>query len=123
MAKTRGAAYSAAELDATAGAYVTMALAQFTGQKVNKAALQRDRMAGVCAARSRGSLDAKFMNYSAVAVERNLLPGLPFGHVQGYKPAPNYQKAMVEALIEAIARGITAAEDVESHEVLGMFAS
>lgn len=119
----RGAAYSAEELAAVADAYVRFAIAQYRGQKVNKAAAQRELMAGVCAARSRGSLDAKFMNYSAVAVERNLLPGLPFGHVQGYKPAPNYQKAMVEALIEAIARGITAAEDVESHEVLGMFAS
>lgn len=106
--RKRGAAYSAAELEATAEAYVAFALAQYTGAKVNKAAVQRELMAGVCAARSRGSLDAKFMNYSAVAVEYNLLPGLPFGHVKGYKPAPKYQAAMVEALRDAIARAMVA---------------
>lgn len=118
----RGGAYSAEELAAVADTYVRFAIAQYRGEKVNKAAAQRELMAGVCSERSRGSLDAKFMNFSAVAQKLNALPGLPFGHVQGYKPAPNYQRAMEEALTEAIARGITAADDVEDHEVLGMFA-
>lgn len=100
--KKRGAAYSADELAATAAAYVRFAVAQYTGVKVNKAAVQRELMAGVCSERSRGSLDAKFMNYSAVAVDNNMLPGLPFGYVKGYKPAPNYQAAMVDALDAAL---------------------
>ncbi len=104
----RGKAYSENELQATAAAYVRMAVGQACGQKVNKAALTRELQAGVCADRSRGSIDAKFMNYSAVAVDHAMLPGLPFGYVKGYKPAPNYQKAMVEALRDAI--GHAAAE-------------
>ena len=107
--KKRGAAYSADELKATAAAYVGFAIAQYTGQRVNKAAVQRELMAGVCAGRSRGSLDAKFMNYSAVAVDHNMLPGLPFGYVKGYKPAPNYQAAMVDALRDAIGHAMAAA--------------
>lgn len=104
----RGAAYSADELAATAAAYVGFAIAQYRGEKVNKAAKQRELMAGVCSARSRGSLDAKFMNYSAVAVDNNMLPGLPFGYVKGYKPAPNYQAAMVDALRDALDAAIYA---------------
>lgn len=107
--KRRGAAYSADELAATAAAYVTMAVGQYAGQKVNKAALTRDLQAGVCADRSRGSLDAKFMNFSAVAVDHGMLPGLPFGYVKGYKPAPNYQRAMVEALRDAIGHAMAEA--------------
>lgn len=111
MTSKRGAAYSAAELQATAAAYVRMAVAQYTGQKVNKAAIQRELQAGVCAARSRGSLDAKFMNYSAVAVDNNMLPGLPFGYVKGYKPAPNYQGAMVAALGDALTAAVAIAAE------------
>lgn len=111
MTTKRGAAYTAEELQATAAVYVQMAVAQYTGQKVNKAALQRELQAGVCADRSRGSLDAKFMNYSAVAIDNNMLPGLPFGHVKGYKPAPNYQGAMVVALADAIMRAVAIANE------------
>lgn len=109
MTSKRGAPYSADELAATAAVYVRFAVAQYCGEKVNKAAAQRELMAGVCAGRSRGSLDAKFMNYSAVAVDNNMLPGLPFGHVKGYKPAPNYQKAMVDALRDAIGHAMAEA--------------
>lgn len=107
MAKSkRGAAYSDAELKATAAAYVAMAIGQYIGVKVNKAALTRELQAGACADRSRGSLDAKFMNYSAVAVDNGMLPGLPFGYVKGYKPAPNYQRAMVAALDAALTEAV-----------------
>lgn len=98
----RGAAYSEVEDKAIATAYVALAVAQYTGQKLSKAQLTRDLQASVCSERSRGSIDASFMNCSGVAVDNSMLPGLPFGYVKGYKPAPNYRKGLLPALQAAL---------------------
>jgi len=98
----RGTNYSATEHAALCAAYVSMAVEQNAGRKVNKAAIIRDLIATVCPTRSRGSIEAKFMNISAAAISRNLLPGLPGGHVQGYKPAPNGSKSLADDLTAAL---------------------
>lgn len=96
--------YNDSETRALCDAYVSMAVAQFAGDRVNKAALVRTLQAGALAGRTRGAIEAKFMNISAHAVRSDLLPMLPGGYVKGYKPAPNGAKALHDALIIAIYR-------------------
>jgi hypothetical protein len=98
----RGKNWTYSENHALVAAYAAMALAQYNGESVNKSAIIRVLMAGECADRSRGSIEAKFMNCSAVAVQYGMLDSLPNGYVKGYKPAPNYQKVLREFLIEAL---------------------
>ncbi len=92
--------YSEEENLKIAAAYAWLAVAQYTDQKVVKshlvAALVKET------GRSRGSIESKFMNYSAAAVDHNLLPGLPFGYVKGYKPASNRQKGISKYLVAAL---------------------
>jgi len=94
--------YTHEEHVALAEAYAFMATEQEAGRKVNKAQLARDLQAGACAVRTRGAIEAKWMNMSAVAVEFGLLPNLPDGYVKGYKPAPNYGKALITYLQDAL---------------------
>lgn len=96
--------YSDNETRALCDAYVRLAVAQFAGDRVSKAALVRELQAGALAGRTRGAIEAKLMNISAHAVRSNLLPMLPGGYVKGYKPAPNGAKALHDSLIIAIYR-------------------
>lgn len=95
--------YSPEETRAIAAAYVRMAVNQFNGQRYSKADVVRGLLHAM-PHRTRGAIEAKFMNLSAVAVRSNLLPILPNGYVQGYKPAPNGAKALHNALIIEIYR-------------------
>lgn len=99
----KGKPYSDAENIVIAAAYVKLADAQHRGEHITKAPLVRELAHAT--GRSRGSIEAKFMNYSAVAVAGNLLPSLPNGYVKGYKPAPNGQKGMDQHLRDALAAG------------------
>ncbi len=118
-------AYTDAEHRAIAAAYVRLAVAQYEGRKVNKAALVRGIRA-IFPHRTRGAIEAKFMNLSAAAVAGNLLEALPGGYVKGYKPAPNGAKSLGDFLRVAIhndkaAHAIAAgfgAEAVEGYEVI-----
>jgi hypothetical protein len=58
------------------------------GIRFNKSAIRRQLIAGPLSQRSNGSIEAKFMNCSAVAAQ--------YGHqlVVGYKPAPHFQKSL-----------------------------
>lgn len=96
-------AYTDSEHAVIAAAYVRLAVSQHAGEKVNKAALIRG-LRETMPHRTRGAIEAKFMNLSAVAVEHDFLPVLPGGYVKGYKPAPNYAKALKDALIIALYR-------------------
>jgi len=82
-------------------AYARLATAEQAGVPLNKAQLYRD-LAPLTQGRTRGAIEAKWMNCSHVAVTLGLLPGLPNGHVTGYKPAPNAAKALTKALATAI---------------------
>lgn len=96
----KGKPYSDAENIIIAVAYAKLAAAQHRGEHVAKAPLVRELVHAT--GRSRGSIEAKFMNYSAVAVEHKLLLALPDGYVKGYKPAPNGQKGMDVHLAAAL---------------------
>lgn len=76
------------ELFAISLAYCILQQADSMGIKVNKSAMRRQLMAGPLSNRSNGSVEAKLMNCSAVAVAYGDEPA------KGYKPAPNYQSAM-----------------------------
>jgi hypothetical protein len=108
----RNKSWNYEENTAIAEAYALMAVLQLSGNKFNKSQLIRTLrgesqdvdapLFGQCAARSRGSIEAKLMNCSAVALEFGLCAALENGYVKGYKPAPNYQKVLREFLIEAL---------------------
>jgi hypothetical protein len=70
-----------------------MQQAQDNGIRFNKSAIRReligtDEAPGPLHARSNGSVEAKFMNVSAVAAQRGDVL------VAGYKPAKHYQKSL-----------------------------
>lgn len=93
-------AYSDHEHELLAGAYVAMAIYQLTGRKYSKAEIVRGLMA--VTGRTRGAIEAKFMNLSAAAVKGGILPALPGGYVKGYKPAPNGAKCLESFLLVAL---------------------
>lgn len=95
-------AYTVAEHCALAAAYAFLAAKQTAGEAVNKAQLIRELQAGACSARSRGAIEAKFMNLSHVAQVAGLFPQLPGGYVKGYKPAPNGAKVLLAYLQAAL---------------------
>lgn len=80
--------------------YLRLVGAQIKEQPINKAQLVREIMGKID--RTRGAVEAKFMNLSAVAVKEKLLPQLPGGYVKGYKPAPNGAAALTPLLIERL---------------------
>ena len=98
----KAAPYSESEQQLVAAEYVLLAVAQYLGEKRKKVTVVAELVAAT--GRSRGSIESKFMNYSAVAVEFDLLPALPNGYVKGYKPASKYQKSMKDALIVELYR-------------------
>jgi len=102
--RTKGNAgpWSETENAAVSLLYCGMASAVMAGTKYSKAQLIREQQAGELSARSKGSIEAKLMNVSAIVVERALMTRLPSGHVPGYKPAPNYQTALVGAVIQTV---------------------
>lgn len=103
----RNKPYTPQENTLIAAAYALLAENQDQGITTNKAKLVRTLIADWqtrtgMPARSRGSIEAKFMNASAIVSERGWLSHLPNGYVKGYKPAPNYQAALVDALAAAL---------------------
>lgn len=96
--------YSEVEHAAIADAYVALVAAQIAGRKVSKAEIVRGLMATT--GRTRGAIEAKFMNMSAAAVAHGLFPELPDGYVKGYKPAPNGAKSLPGFIVAAMVRGV-----------------
>jgi hypothetical protein len=85
-----------AEIQPTITAYFTMLRAELAGQPYVKAAFNRKVQAAT--GRSRGAVEFKFTNISAVL--RNM--GLPY--VLGYKPRPNLQGALRAEVERFLAR-------------------
>jgi len=92
--------YTDADRTAIARQYVRLAIAQFTQQKLVKAKIVRELME--VTGRTRGAIEACFMNISHSAKQADLLPQLPDGYVKGYKPAPNGAKAWPDFLQAAL---------------------
>ncbi len=82
--------------------YVAGCVAQYKGNKFIKAHAVKAIVEAT--GRTRGSVEAKAMNYSASAVKQGLCAWLPNGYMKGYKPAPNYQASIDETIRAAFAQ-------------------
>ena len=85
-----GAPWTDDELDIIVADYFTMLEAERSGQAYVKA--QRNRAVRERIGRSRGSVEFKHQNISAVLLE------LGMDWIAGYKPAVNYQNALIDAV-------------------------
>ena len=88
--KVSGTDWSSAELDAIVADYFAMLQEEQTGQQYNKTAHRRLLMESIH--RSRGSIEFKHQNISAVLSQL----GLP--RIAGYLPAWNFQGAIADAI-------------------------
>jgi hypothetical protein len=99
------AGWPAAEIEPTVRAYFTMLRAELAGQPYVKAAANREVQAAT--GRSRGAVEFKFANISAVL--RDI--GLPY--VLGYQPRGNYQAALRAVVEQTLACDIEVARLLE----------
>lgn len=91
---SRATPWSAQEVEATVLTYRHMLVAELSGQRYNKRALNRALMAQL-EARSAAAIEFKHANISAV------LRDACCPYVEGYKPRSNYQQSLVE-VVEAL---------------------
>ena len=99
--------WSREEVEACVADYLDMLLLELRGEEFNKAERNR-HLQQIIPLRSRGSIEWKHQNISAVLVEL----GLPY--VRGYKPRFNYQdllRVVVEERLTGAARLFEAAEN------------
>ncbi len=80
--------WSAEELEATVSTYLRMLELELAGQKYNKTKF-RLALQGKLNGRSEAAIEMKHQNISAVLSELGYHP------ITGYKPLPNYQKALI----------------------------
>lgn len=92
-----GSPWSAAEIEATVATYFQMLRTQELGQSLNKAEYNR-RLQERLPARSRGAIEFKHANISAVLMEIYDAPQL-----RGYLPRFNYQSDLVVPVGQALA--------------------
>lgn len=99
MPEHAGTPWSRQEIEAIVADYINMLMIELAGGTVVKA--ERNRALQALTGRSRGSIEYKHQNISAVMAEF----GLPF--IRGYKPAKNYQHALFESVdAHLCARGL-----------------
>ena len=84
-------AWSDTEIDLIVADYFTMLTGELSGEVFNKAAHNRALQEQI--SRSRGSIEFKHQNISAV------LLGLGQPWIDGYKPAANFQNALVDGVL------------------------
>ena len=96
----KGKAYTDCERCLIAAAYVRMAIAQLNGEKLVKIELIRDLMKKTD--RTRGAIEASFMNISHHCKNDGYISTLPDGYVKGYKPAPNAAKVWRYFIVEEV---------------------
>ena len=83
--------WSETEIDLIVADYFAMVSAELAGQPFNKA--ERNRALQQLIPRSRGSIEFKHQNISAVML------GLGQPWIEGYKPAANFQNALVDGVL------------------------
>lgn len=93
----RGEPWSDAEVDATVRDYFEMLRAELAGRPYVKAEHARALMK-VLDGRSRGAIERKHMNITAVLEE------LGYAGIDGYKPLANYQQSLRTAVEAQIAK-------------------
>lgn len=92
-----GKPWTADEVRATVSKYFDMLVMDVQGQHFVKAAIYRELSARF-AARNVNSIERKMSNISAVLV------GLGYPHLRGLSPLPNYQRSLVESVLEELTR-------------------
>ena len=97
MPEREGTPWTGREIEAIVADYAGMLRAELAGERVVKA--ERNRALQKIIDRSRGSIEYKHQNISAVLE----MLGLPY--IRGYKPARNYQHALFEVVEAHLARG------------------
>jgi hypothetical protein len=83
------------EVEAIVSDYFAMLVAELRGEPVNKAARNR-ALQQLLTGRSRGAIEFKHANISAVMIER----GYPY--IEGYKPRGNYQDLLADVVVERL---------------------
>ncbi|GAA1938975.1 DUF3883 domain-containing protein [Agromyces allii] len=91
---TKGTDWSDSEVRVVTDSYMRMLRAELRGERYNKAAENARVRESVN--RSRGSVEYKFMNISAVLIELGWIP------IAGYKPYSNVQSALRAAVAAAL---------------------
>lgn len=94
MPEPRGSPWTTLEIEAIVADYIRMLGAELRGEPFVKA--HHNRALQQLIGRSKGSIEYKYQNISAVMEEF----GLPF--IRGYKPAKNYQRALFEAIADQL---------------------
>jgi len=106
-----GQDWSRAEIEAAVTDYLDMLEQELKGRPVNKSEHNR-RLQSVLQVRSRGAIEFKHQNISAILLE------LGHPYVSGYKPRRNYQVLLRTIVVERLSAvpqlGNTAAEAVEA---------
>ncbi|MBX3032008.1 MAG: DUF3883 domain-containing protein [Chloroflexi bacterium] len=90
-----GKAWTRWEIDAAVLAYLDMLQKERQGEAYVKASVTRE-LGAILPARTKGSIERKFQNISAILDE----VGLPW--IDGYKPLSNYQDELAVAVLDAI---------------------
>jgi hypothetical protein len=107
-----GEAWSDEENDAIVAAYFDMLALELAGERVNKA--ERNRLVQtVLADRSRGSVEFKHQNVSAVML------GLGQPWIDGYKPMSQFQDSLVDAVMRRLDRDVPWAAPAEKASPAG----
>jgi hypothetical protein len=87
--------WSQAEVEATVSDYLDMLRLELADVPFNKAEHNRS-LQGILAGRSRGSIEFKHQNISAILIE------LGYPYVEGYKPRSNYQELLREVVVSQL---------------------
>lgn len=101
----RGSDWTPFEIEATVAAYDDMLVKQRDGQPYSKADVVRSLMR-LMPARSRGAVELKLQNVSAVRLEL----GLPW--IDGYKPMPHYQRALRDVVVARVRQATRISESL-----------
>ena len=109
LAGETGGPWTTGEIDLIIGAYFDLLSAELRGERPKKADIVRE-LQGLMPARSKGSIEFKMSNISAVLEE------LQQPWVDGYKPYHNYQAALRTAVVERLGEGHRIGETMAEYQ-------
>jgi len=99
--------WSRLEVEAAVADYLDMLALELRGEPFNKAEHNRN-LARVLNGRTRGSIERKHQNISAVLIE------LGYPYIDGYKPLRNYQELLRDVVEERLLRATALEEEIAS---------
>src|SRR5580765_8503395 len=99
--------WSRLEVEAAVADYLDMLALELRGEPFNKAEHNRN-LARVLNGRTRGSIERKHQNVSAVLIE------LGYPYIDGYKPLSNYQELLKDVVEERLLRETALEEEIAS---------